>query len=86
MDLTDEEAAMVRWADLYEGSLFCIEQIESGNKRLLPTFHAYCGALLKLGDTQTNGPRSGRQALLRFRVYDRAAIAGVTVTKPEETK
>lgn len=40
-ELGPEEFKLLRWADLYEGLLFCLEEVESGNRRMRPVLDRY---------------------------------------------
>ena len=39
--LTDEEARVLKLADIAQGALFCAREIQLGNKRLIPVFTRY---------------------------------------------
>jgi 5'-deoxynucleotidase YfbR-like HD superfamily hydrolase len=39
--LTDEEARILKLADIAQGALFCAREIQLGNKRLIPVFTRY---------------------------------------------
>lgn len=47
IDLTDDEARLLKWADLADGCLFCIEELRFGNSTMAGTFGRYSQALVK---------------------------------------
>jgi 5'-deoxynucleotidase YfbR-like HD superfamily hydrolase len=40
-ELTEEEGRLLAWLDRYEGALHCLDEIEMGNRKAIPTFHNY---------------------------------------------
>ncbi len=86
--LTEEEATLVRWADYTEGSLFCLEELESGNLRICKTLVAYMNSVTSELDSP-NGPRRSRQALVRYGIIQRLRAVpayGTTFINPQLIK
>lgn len=44
-ELTDFEVAAVNWADCYEGTQYCLEEIRMGNRYILPSLNNYLRAI-----------------------------------------
>lgn len=72
--LTDEEQQVLRWLDLYEGMLYCLDELGMGNRRVMASYHRYHELV---GHTKLDKVYDARQKVMAGMVRQSAMLFNV---------